>query len=49
LPPLSLSVDLPAFAGQGVFLLACLIVVLVITIVIFRRLRVQEVLRLGEE
>ena len=49
LPPLSLSVDLPAFAGQGAFLLACLIVALVITIVIFRRLRVQEALRLGEE
>ncbi|HEU5200311.1 MAG TPA: ABC transporter permease, partial [Ktedonobacterales bacterium] len=49
LPPLSLSVHLPAFAGQGLFLLACLTVALVITIVIFRRLRVQEVLRLGEE
>ncbi len=49
LPPLTLSLQLPAFAGQGLFLLACLAGALVVTIIIFRRLRVQEVLRLGED
>lgn len=49
LPPLSLSLQLPSFVGQGLFLLACLAGALVVTIIIFRRLRVQEVLRLGEE
>ena len=49
LPPLTLSLHLPAFAGQGLFLLACLTSALVITIIIFRRLRVQAVLRLGED
>ena len=48
-PPLVLNLNLPGVLPQGLFLLACAVAALVITIVIFRRLRVQEVLRLGEE
>jgi putative ABC transport system permease protein len=49
LPPLATHLNLVPLIEQGVFLLICLIIALSATTVIFRRLRVQEVLRLGEE
>src|SRR5579883_213478 len=49
LPPIVLHVSLPGVLQQSLFLLACALAAVALTIVIFRRLRVQEVLRLGEE
>ncbi len=49
LPPFALRLDAAAALRLGVFLLACALGMLVATIVIFRRLKIQEVLRLGEE
>ncbi len=49
LPPLVARLNAPLVAKQGMFLLICLLAALLATTVIFRRLRVQEVLRLGEE
>jgi putative ABC transport system permease protein len=49
LPPLATRLNLAPLIEQGILLLICLIIALGATSVIFRRLRVQEVLRLGEE
>ncbi len=47
--PVIPQLSVPSALQQGVFLLFCLGVALACTLAIFRRLRVQEALRLGEE
>ncbi len=49
LPPLAARLNTLVVAQQGVFLGLCLFAALAATIVIYRHLRVQEILRLGEE
>jgi putative ABC transport system permease protein len=49
LPPFTLHLDTLSLLQLGLFLLACVLAVLAATAVIFRRLKIQEVLRLGEE
>lgn len=49
LPPYAPQLDVGSVIQLGLFLLACALAALVATLVIFRRLRLQEVLRLGEE
>jgi hypothetical protein len=41
--------DVGSVVQLGLFLIACALAALVATLVIFRRLRLQEVLRLGDE
>jgi putative ABC transport system permease protein len=49
LPPYAPQLDVGSVIQLGLFLIACALAALVATLVIFRRLRLQEVLRLGEE
>ncbi len=49
LPPFAVHLDGQSLLQLGLFLLACALAVVAASIIIFRRLRVQEVLRLGEE
>ncbi len=49
LPPFVTHMDLQSVIQLGIFLIACMLAALAATIVIFRRLQLHEVLRLGEE
>lgn len=49
LPPFATHIDLLSIVQLSIFLLGCMIAALAATIVIFRRLQLHEVLRLGEE
>jgi putative ABC transport system permease protein len=49
LPPFATHINITSLVELGLFLFACLIAALLATIVIFRRLKLHEVLRLGEE
>jgi putative ABC transport system permease protein len=49
LPPFATHLNIQSLVDLGVFLSACLLAALLATIVIFRRLKLHEVLRLGEE
>lgn len=49
LPPFATHMDFQSILQLGIFLFACMLAALAATIVIFRRLQLHEVLRLGEE
>ncbi len=49
LPPFATHIDLASILQLSLFLLGCVLAALAATIVIFRRLQLHEVLRLGEE
>jgi putative ABC transport system permease protein len=49
LPPFATHIDLLSILQLSIFLLGCVLAALAATIVIFRRLQLHEVLRLGEE
>lgn len=49
LPPLATHINITSLVELALFLVACLAAALLATIVIFRRLKLHEVLRLGEE
>lgn len=49
LPPFATHLNITSLVELGLFLFACLVAALLATIVIFRRLKLHEVLRLGEE
>ncbi|HEY7127600.1 MAG TPA: ABC transporter permease [Ktedonobacterales bacterium] len=49
LPPFATHINVTSLVELGLFLFACLMAALLATIVIFRRLKLHEVLRLGEE
>jgi putative ABC transport system permease protein len=49
LPPFATHINVTSLVELGLFLFACLVAALLATIVIFRRLKLHEVLRLGEE
>src|SRR5579883_869478 len=49
LPPFVIHLDVSSVLQLGLFLVACALAALAATLVIFRRLQLQEVLRLGEE
>ncbi len=48
-PPFALRLDVASTLQLALFLLACAVGALVATVIIFRRLKIQQVLRLGEE
>ncbi|GEM_PF-744598 len=49
LPPVTFQLNVPQALQEGAIISGCLLIGLVFTALIFRRLRVHEVLRLGEE
>src|SRR5262249_53479870 len=49
LPPFATQINLQSLVELGLFLLACIMSALLATTVIFRRIKLHEVLRLGEE
>ena len=49
LPPYTPQLDVGSVVQLSLFLLACILAAVLATLVIFRRLQAQAVLRLGEE